>query len=178
MELQHTIDDGMNGVAGGKNIGTKESLKLRPFDRILDDKIEVDKSSGDGLMEVGKRNGSNKKLNIRGCILKSIPRYRVIPIYIDNINMGFYYFEFEENDEYVDMTNVNNMFGNKTAQIRTTDANIKTQDEILKSIAGAISTNLDRTFVNNNQDLSKEIYSILKYNNLDRKSTRLNSSHT
>lgn len=166
MELQHTIDDGMNGVAGGKNIGTKESLKLRPFDRILDDKIEVDKSSGDGLMEVGKRNGSNKKLNIRGCILKSIPRYRVIPIYIDNINMGFYYFEFEENDEYVDMTNVNNMFGNKTAQIRTTDANIKTQDEILKSIAGAISTNLDRTFVNNNQDLSKEIYSILKYNNL------------
>lgn len=165
MELQDTIKDGVNGEAGGKNIGTKESLKLRPFDRILDDKIEVDKSAEDGFVNIGKRN-SNTKLNIRGCILKSIPRHKVIPIYIDNINMGFYYFEFEENDEYVDMTNVNNMFGNKTAQIKTTDTNAKMQDEILKSIAGAISTNLDRTFVNNNQDLSKEIYSILKYNNL------------
>lgn len=165
-ELQHTIDDGINGVAGGKNIGTKESLKLRPFDRILDKEIEVDKSYNDGLVEIGKKRDSNTKLNIKGCILNSIPRHRVIPIYIDNINMGFYYFEFEENDEYVDMTNVNNMFGNKTAQIKTTDTNIKTQDEILKSIAGAISINLDRTFINNNQDLSKEIYSILKYNNL------------
>ena len=164
-ELQQTINDGINGVAGDKNIGTKESLKLRPFDRILDDKIEIDKSSEDGLMEVGKRN-NNKKLEVRGCILKSVPRHRVIPIYIDNINMGFYYFEFEENDEYVDMTNTNNMFGNKTAQIKTTDTNVKTQDEILKSIASAISNNLDKTFVNNNQDLTKEIYSILKYNDL------------
>lgn len=163
-ELQQTIDAGINGLAGGKNIGTKEAMKLRPFDRILDDKIEVDKSSNDGLMDVNKKN--NKILTIRGCILKSVPRHRVIPIYIDNINMGFYYFEFEENDEYVDMTNVNNMFGTKTAQIKTTDTNVKMQDEILKSIAGAISSNLDRTFVNNNQDLSKEIYSILKYNNL------------
>ena len=80
--------------------------------------------------------------------------------------MGFYYFELEENDEFVDMNNVNNMFGAKTAQIKTMDANLKAQDEILKSIAGAISSNLNRTFINNNQDLTKEIYSILKYNDL------------
>ena len=35
----------------------------------------------------------------------------VIPIYIDNINMGFYYFEFEDDTNFAEMTNVNNMFG-------------------------------------------------------------------
>lgn len=176
VELQNTVRDGLVGKAGDKYIGQKESLKLRPFDKIIGDKVEVDASGKDGLMEVGKNKDTNKKLEVRGCILKSIPRHKIIPIYIDDINMGFYYFEFEENDEFVDMTNVNNMFGSKTAQITNADNNVKMQDEILKSIAGAISTNLNRSFINSNQDLTKEIYSILKYNdlyNMNREETKM-----
>lgn len=163
--LQDTIGDAVNGKVGDKYIGTKESIKLRPFDKTLDDKVYVDTSAEDGLMDVTKKE-SNKELNIKGCILKSVPRHRVIPIYIDNINMGYYYFEFEETDEFSSMTNVSNMFGAKTAQIKTIDNNVKAEDEILKSIAASISDKLDKTFINNNQDLTKEIYSILKYNDL------------
>lgn len=163
--LQDTIGDAVNGKVGDKYIGTKESIKLRPFDKTLDDKVYVDTAAEDGLIDVTKKE-SNKELNIKGCILKSVPRHRVIPIYIDNINMGYYYFEFEETDEFSSMTNVSNMFGAKTAQIKTIDNNIKAEDEILKSIAASISDKLDKTFINNNQDLTKEIYSILKYNDL------------
>lgn len=175
--LQDTIGDATNGKVGDKYIGTKESLKLRPFDKILDDKVYMDTSAGDGLFDINKAENSDKPLDVRGCILKSIPRHRVIPIYIDNnINMGFYYFEFEETDEFSSITNVSNMFGTKTAQIKNIENNVKTEDEILKSIAGAISSKLDKTFINNNQDLTKEIYSILKYNdiyNMDKHESRI-----
>lgn len=163
--FQNTIEDGINGKAGNKYIGTKESIKLRAFDKTLDDKVYTDTSAEDGLIDMNKKD-TNKPLNLKGCILKSVPRHRIIPIYIDNINMGYYYFEFEENDEFSSMTNVSSMFGAKTSQIKMTDSNIKAEDEILKSIAASISDKLDKTFINNNQDLTKEIYSILKYNDL------------
>lgn len=165
VEFQKTIEDGTNGKVGDKYLNTKETGKLRPFDKTLDDEIIVDDTAKDGLMDVNNPE-DKKKINVRGCILKSIPRHRVIPIYIDEINMGYYYFEFQENDEYANMTNVNNMFGNKTAEIINSDKNAKMQDVLLKSIASAISDKLDKTFINNNQDLTKEIYSILKYNDL------------
>lgn len=165
LEFEDTIKDATTGKVGDRNIGTKETLKLRAFDSILGDKIHIDTSAEDGLVDVSKTK-NQKPLEIRGCILKSLPRHKVIPIYIDDINMGYYYFEFEENDEFVDQTNVNSMFGSKTAQVKMSDNNVKTEDEILKSIASTVSQNLDRAFVNNNQDLSQEIYSILKYNKL------------
>lgn len=165
LELQNTIQDGINGNVGGKNIGTKESLRLRPFDSILGDKIKVDDTINDGIMDVSN-NEDRKKLLVRGCVLKSVPRHKIIPIYIDNINMGFYYFEGEETDDYSNMTNVSNMFGQKTAQIKTIDMQTKMEDQLLRSIAGTISANLNKTFINNNQDLTKEIYSILKYSNV------------
>ena len=165
VEFQKTIEDGTNGKVGDKYLNTKETGKLRPFDKTLDDEIIVDDTAKDGLMDVNNPE-DKKKINVRGCILKSIPRHRVIPIYIDEINMGYYYFEFQENDEYANITNVNNMFGNKTAEIINSDKNARMQDVLLKSIASAISDKLDKTFINNNQDLTKEIYSILKYNDL------------
>lgn len=165
VEFQKTIEDGTNGKVGDKYLNTKETGKLRPFDKTLDDEIIVDDTAKDGLMDVNNPE-DKKKINVRGCILKSIPRHRIIPIYIDEINMGYYYFEFQENDEYANMTNVNNMFGNKTAEIINSDKNARMQDVLLKSIASAISDKLDKTFINNNQDLTKEIYSILKYNDL------------
>ena len=165
VELQNTINDGINGKVGDTYINTKEAGKLRPFDKTLGDDILIDNTAKDGFININDRSDNNE-LNIRGCILKSIPRHRVIPIYIDDINMGYYYFEFQESDEYTNMTNVNNMFGSKTAEIINADKNARMQDMLLKSIASVISDKLDKTFINNNQDLSKEIYSILKYNDL------------
>ena len=166
VDFEKTIERGVTGRIGDKYIGHKRAGKLRPFDKILDDKIMVDDTAKDGLMTTNKSSDAKNKLKIKGCILKSIPRHRVIPIYIDDINMGYYYFEFQETDEFSDLTNVNNMFGSKTASIVNQDKTARTQDMILKSIAATMSEKLDAMFINNNQDLTKEIYSILKYNDL------------
>lgn len=176
VSLQNTLDDATNGKVGDKYIGLKQSGTLRPFDKTLDDSIMVDDTAKDGLFDVNKNQTSSSNLNLRGCILKSVPRHHVIPIYIDDICMGYYYFEFQENDDFDTMTNVNNMFGSKTAEIVNSDKNARLQDNLLRSIAGAISDKLDSIFIKNNQDLTKEIYSILKYNdlyNLDHSETRM-----
>lgn len=176
VSLQNTLDDATNGKVGDKYIGLKQSGTLRPFDKTLDDSIMVDDTAKDGLFDVNKNQKSSSNLNLKGCILKSVPRHHVIPIYIDDICMGYYYFEFQENDDFDTMTNVNNMFGSKTAEIVNSDKNARMQDNLLRSIAGAISDKLDSIFIKNNQDLTKEIYSILKYNdlyNLDHSETRM-----
>lgn len=176
VDLQNTLNDGINGKAGDKYIGVKQAGKLRPFDKTLDDKIMIDDTAEDGLYDVNKQNTTDSNLKLKGCILKSVPRHHVIPIYIDDICMGYYYFEFQENDDYESMTNVNNMFGSKTAEIVNSDKNAKIQDNLLRSIASAMSEKLDSIFIKNNQDLTKEIYSILKYNdlyNLDHAETRM-----
>ena len=170
LELEKTIDNATNGKVGNKYIGQKAAVKLRPFDKTLDDEIIVDKTANDGIVDPTKED-KNYKVDLKGCILKSLPRHKVIPIYVDEINMGYYYFEFQETDDFTELTNINNAFGAKTASIINTDKNAKMQDMLVKNIAGALSEKLDKTFVNNNQDLTKEIYSILKYNdlyNLDR----------
>lgn len=178
VELQQTLDDASNGKVGDKYIGVKQSSELRPFDKTLDDKIMVDKTAEDGFVNVNKKD--NSKLNVCGCILKSVPRHHVVPIYIDEVNMGYYYFEFQENDDFNTMTNINNMFGSKTAEIINSDKNARLQDNILRSIASVMSEKLDKTFIKNNQDLTKEIYSILKYNdlyNLDHSETKMKVSY-
>lgn len=165
VQLQDTLGDATNGKVGDRYINQQQAGKLKAFDKILDDKIIVDKTTNDGFINTDNTN-KGPDLNLKGCILKSVPRHHVVPIYIDDICMGFYYFEFQENDNFETMTNMNNMFGSKTAEIMNSDKNARLQDTLLKSIAGAMSEKLDKTFINNNQDLTKEIYSILKYNDL------------
>ena len=176
VQLQDTLGDATNGKVGDKYIGQAQAGKLRPFDKTLDDKIMVDNTAKDGFVNVNDNTTITNPLNVKGCILKSVPRHHVIPIYIDDICMGFYYFEFQENDNFETMTNMNNMFGSKTAEIMNSDKNARMQDTLLKSIAAAMSEKLDKTFINNNQDLTIEIYSILKYNdlyNLDHSDTKM-----
>lgn len=176
VEMQNTLGDATNGKVGDKYIGLKQSGTLRPFDKTLDDKILIDDTAKDGFINVNDQSKDSNNLNLKGCILKSVPRHHVIPIYIDDICMGYYYFEFQETDDFDTLTNVNNMFGSKTAEILNSDKNAKLQDTLLRSIAGAISDKLDSLFIKNNQDLTKEIYSVLKYNdlyNLDHSETRM-----
>lgn len=130
--------------------------------------------SQDGL--IGDKSNKKKnvgKINVPGCVLKRLPRDQVIPIYIDDMCMGYYYIElrpvdYDEQMRQFDSTlgnplasSLNN--GNKTFNSVTDPLR---QDEMIKHIAGQLSKFIDRNFVNANQDLRKELYMILKYNDL------------
>ncbi len=126
--------------------------------------------SNDGLIS-----GSSTepvKVKAPGCIVKRLERDRVIPIYIDDICMGYYYFEMKTTDISENFAGFKNMLSdpltNMKGDISNPFNNIDStrQDETIKFVAGQLSSFIDKQFVNNNQDLAKEIYMILKYNDV------------
>ena len=125
--------------------------------------------ANDGL--ISGKTEDNIKVKAPGCVVKRLPREQVIPIYIDDICMGYYYFELRTNDNSESFTQFKNILGDPLTNMKG-DANIfnsvdtTRQDETIKFVASQLSSFIDKQFVNNNQDLAKEIYMILKYNDL------------
>lgn len=135
------------------------------------DNYEKEASADDGLYDMNKRSGKKTKFDIPGCILNSLDRHNVIPIFIngEDICLGYYYFEFQEkrdfminssmrlSDPMMSVTNGNN-FASENDQAE--------HDKALRYISSELSKYIDASFINRNQDLKKEIYAILKYNQI------------
>ena len=145
--------------AGEKNIEAKGNIDIgssRKDNRIISNDGLI---TGDSIEPV--------KVNAPGCVVKRLPREQVIPIY-----MGYYYFELKTTDTSESFMGFKNILGdpltNMKGDTRNAFNNIdnKRQDETIKFVAGQLSNFIDKQFVNNNQDLAKEIYMILKYNDL------------
>lgn len=148
-----------------KNIAAKGNIDWGKNN--IDNRIIM---ANDGLID-----GSNPepvKVNTYGCVIKKLERDHVIPIYIEDICMGYYYFEIRTLDKSDTSVNIKNLFGDPLMNMKGNDmagfnaSDATRQDEAIRFVAGQLSRFIDKKFVNNNQDLAKEIYMILKCNEL------------
>ena len=141
------------------------------FDRTLDDDMEIPKemdSTPDGLTD----NKSSKKKrinNMNGCIVKTLKRERVTPMIIDDICLGYYYFEFDNDqglfDERYTTTGMVNTITGLMNNTRNDDFDVMhRREQLLRKISSELADKIDADFIDKNQDLKKEIYYILKYN--------------
>lgn len=162
-----------------------ESDKL---DRTISDELDIP----DGLnvknkSSISKSQGKDKELDVRGCVLKTLDRENLIRLYIDDILIGYYYVEFKNKVDEEHMTSYTdhsstNMSGGFTKGFsnieRTITDNIEGSrvEHLMKLVAKQISNKLDATFVNSNQDLTEEIYAILKYNDVFNSNTAMKVS--
>lgn len=139
------------------------------FDTTIDDDMPLpnqDDTTVDGLYTSGERNSGVKEMN--GAIVKVLKRERVTPIILNDICLGYYYFEFDDQalfDERQSTTGmVNTITGLKSnGRSEAFDA-MQRREELLRSVANNLADKIDAKFVNDNQDLKREIYYILKYN--------------
>ena len=153
-------------------ISNKKLPTHHKFDNTLPDDLELplEDTTSDGLMTKKYSNTSNTKLKyMNGCIVKRLPRERVIPIYINDICLGYYYFEFESRNnifenKYITTAMNNTITGLRTSGRSATGDGDDRREELIKFIAAQLANKIDADFVNKNQDLKKEIYYILKYN--------------
>ena len=126
--------------------------------------------ANDGLV-TGKRL-EPVKVRAPGCVIKKLPRDHVVPIYIEDLCMGYYFFELrtmDDSESFMGFKNIlgdplTNMRGDHRTAFNTVDN--QRQDQTIKYVAGQLSKFIDKQFVNSNQDIAKEIYMILKYNDL------------
>lgn len=128
----------------------------------------------DGLFgDKGNEVNINKyKPSVPGAVVKFLKREQVIPIYIEESCMGYYYIELRTKDAGDEMMGFRNLLGDPMTGMssdgRANFNNIDSmrQEETIKYVAGQLSQFIDKKFVSANQDLAKEIYEILKYNDL------------
>ena len=135
--------------------------------------------SSDGTFVPNNANPDDNKVEISkipGCLVKRLERERVIPIYIEDICMGYYYIEVDSITDTEFNTSPFN-FNQPTLSILTGSqqraygissaeqpkSDPFKDDIVLKQIASKLSSMIDKKFINNNQDLYRELYMILKY---------------
>lgn len=143
------------------------------FDQTLGDALELPNDNNtysDGLTDINQNKARATRIKgMSGAIVKVLARERVVPIIINDINLGYYYFEFDNDLQMFDermssMGMVNTITGIRAnGRSEAFDA-MQRREELLRSIASQLADKIDNTFVDNNQDLKKEIYYILKYN--------------
>ena len=121
--------------------------------------------SNDGTINTTDANKNDVKIkDMVGCVIYEIPRENIIPLYIGNYCIGYYYFNIAN-----DYINKNVIMGNQynslltSTEIKQTELDKQT-DSIVQYIAAQLSDAIDAKFINNNIDLKNEIYAILRYN--------------
>lgn len=140
------------------------------FDSTLSDSLllpDMDDTTSDGLIKNNKP--AEKIKNMNGCIVKRLKRDRITPIILNDICLGYYYFEFDEAMSLFEDRNTTTGMVNTITGLRSNGRSeafdsLSHKEELLKSIAANLADKIDSKFINANQDLKKEIYYILKYN--------------
>ena len=134
----------------------------------------ADNPVNDGLIGDKGSDADFKKYEVRlpGAVVKVLKREYVIPIYIEESCMGYYYIELRTKDAGDEMMGFRNLLGDpmtgmsSEGRVNFNAIDNLRQEETIKYVASQLSRFIDKKFVNNNQDLAKEIYEILKYNDL------------
>ena len=147
-----------------KNISIDDSIK-----KGSENFYKLDGLTQDGLKTPGYGDDKELQLKVPGCVVKILDHTMVKPLYIDDICIGYFYIECDRKFD-LEKTTFSNTIGGIRPGGAYKDKNRDpfyqdTQEtRLLKNLAMAISRKIDKTFVNANQDLTKEIYAILKYN--------------
>lgn len=151
-----------------------DSLDYKSFNKVTrhnTDKITIgDNTAGqDGLSDPNKTN--DPEINVPGTIIKKLERKNVIPRYIGSTCLGYTYIEIldtarSENQRIRNFKSTINPINTMTGYTQNhPDAKKESPDEeAVKFMAKRISQFIDANFVNSNQDISQDIYTILKYN--------------
>lgn len=182
LEGESVITEGIDSISNdGKSYAFDNSMNAdlelgaklpshHKFDRTLHDDMELpnqDDTTADGLYNSNKAKSKINSMN--GCIVKILNRERVTPIILNDICLGYYYWELDDNaalfeDRFVTTGVVNTINGLRSNGRSEAFDSMNRRETLLRNIANNLADKIDNKFVNDNQDLKKEIYYILKYN--------------
>ncbi len=103
----------------------KLDKKLIPDDLEFDDK-EDERYSSDGLVNLKQKAEDDVKIKVPGCIVKELERKNVIPLYIGDTCLGYYYIEIKTSELGVlDDPNAYNMSAGMVGYVTASLKNVK-----------------------------------------------------
>ena len=163
--LKHIRESALNF-----NEATTSTVSLVANDK-LDASPFYDDTTSNGLIVTGDdRINTKEDWGLNGCIFKELNRYKVIPVKIEDLILGYAYLEndsvfgLEEDFPVSDTTTPVNALGiNVATDLQATKNSAVISDSIVKTVASKLSAAIDTKFIKLNKDLSKEIYTVLKH---------------
>lgn len=170
MNTSGSIESAVIGAERAKKVKKKTNNSTQ---RIIPNDISFEGLGSEGLMnfkDKDKEEQEKNNLKLNGSIIKKLPRANVIPIYIDDMVLGFYYIECDTEVIMNAGTNGrhNSMLycGHKTLQTQQKILQQEQREKLLKTLSSNLSAYIDANFINANQDLKEEIYMVLKHNDM------------
>ena len=148
------------------------------LDKTIDDtqlELPDDFGASDGLVNRSSlKSDKNVDVKIKGAVIKDLKHENLVPMYLDDVCMGYQYYEFNNGEGFNFYNNVIDSYskGYQTSDTKSlsntmaSGTNATAVEDMLKKLSRNISDKLDAQFVNANQDLAPEIYAILKHNNV------------
>lgn len=121
------------------------------------------KETIDGLIDINATT-KNSKVSVPGRVIKRLKRENVIPIYIEDLCLGYYYIENDANELFTGNSMNDPMLSLKSGSMRAKDE--INRDTMIQHMSSKLSSMIDAKFINVNQDLTREIYMILKHNDI------------
>lgn len=157
------LESAFNEISSLKSLKTKQET-------IPQDKLKYKELDGQEYIidPTNKIDEDINKIDVPGCVMKVIPRYNIIPLYIENICLGYYCIETTTDDIFNMQKSgaIDPMMGLRNGTLKFTNTDKEKKDILLRYLSKELAQNIDSKFINANQDLSKEIYAVLKSNDL------------
>jgi len=159
------INEAVLGIRkASKILNENESISKDEKPPTSNDMYKTDNVSDGTTITDGKE--KDPVIEVPGAAVKILDHTMVKTLYIETICIGYYYIETDKPLGAEQLTFSSTLGGLKPGNAaRKLQENKGDYDNaILKKIAKEISNGIDAKFVNANQDLTQEIYMILRYN--------------
>lgn len=172
--------------AENKDVGKKDRLadKLVPDDLKFDDNNEDYPSEMIINKNLNKNSDERINITVPGCVVKELERSNILPLYVEDICLGYYYIEvegklnaFDDFNSFEYAAGLNTVSNNRRLSRNVDKFNTDEQNKLINYISGEVYKMIDAKFINNNQELRKEIYTILKHSDLFNSTTPLQEGH-
>ena len=152
------------------NEATTSTVSLVANDKLDASPFYDDTTSNGLVLATDNRFNTKEDWGLNGCVFKELNRYKIIPVRIEDLILGYAYLENDSmyglDDDFPvsdTTTPVNAMGINVATDLEATKNSAVISDSIVKTVASKLSAAIDNKFIKLNKDLSKEIYTVLKH---------------
>lgn len=163
--LKHIKESALNF-----NEATTSTVSLVANDKLDASPFYDDTTSNGLVLASDNRFNTKEDWGLNGCVFKELNRYKIIPVRIEDLILGYAYLENDSmyglDDDFPvsdTTTPVNAMGINVATDLEATKNSAVISDSIVKTVASKLSAAIDNKFIKLNKDLSKEIYTVLKH---------------
>lgn len=149
-------------------VPVNEKTLQQEYEKLKHDNDGLSATVNDGLItpDILDKNPEKIDKNFTGAVVERLKRENVVPVYLSNKCVGYYYLQFADDPSacgfcgghHTQMPGVSNSasFGFKMSEDQ--------QELAIRYISARISRGIDAKFINVNKDLKEEIYAVLRYN--------------